>query len=302
MDETDLQLVQVIVSNSRMPYRELADRLELSVTTVHKRIQALADRGFINKFTVYPSPKILPWMFVSVTGHSRVDSLDEAIGRVGRHPITERIAPASGDYLFVDGVVRDISEVSRYVDFVVREASIAEPYVSLHDHSYLFGPGNDRFTITDFKILSRLLDDSRKQAVDLSIELGVSVSTVRRRLDRMQKNRMILCTMHLDPSKSGDVFVIFLLTLRNGGDRSEVVKKIREQYKKNLISLWVYDTMPDLININIWAKTMAEMKALRESLQREDLFKKIVPIIPYEVKYYDTWLTRYIRDMAASAE
>lgn len=300
MDEIDMQLIQEITYCSRMPYRELADRMELSVTTVHKRIQAMVDQGIIKKFSVYPSPRILPWIYISIMGKSHADSVDDAIGRLSRHPSTERIAPASGDYLIIDGLLRDVSEVSRYVDFVVREARIADPCVSLHDRSYLFGTDTDRFTNMDFKILSSLLDDSRKQVVDIAIELGVSVSTVRRRLERMERKRMIVNTIQIDPASTGNVYAIFLLTIKTGADRAEVVNKIKSKYKKNLIGTWVYDTIPDLANLNVWVKTMPEMKALRENLQKEELFEKITPVVPYEVLYYDTWLTKYIREKASS--
>jgi DNA-binding Lrp family transcriptional regulator len=302
LDEIDMLLLQEIIYNSRLPYRELADRMELSVTTVHKRIQALVDQGIIKKFTVYPSPKILPWVFISVMGRSQADSVDDVIERLSRHPNTERIAPASGDFLFIDGILRDISEVSKYVDFVVREARITDPSVSLHDRSYLFGTDNDRFTNMDFKILSRLLDDSRKQVVDVAIELGVSVSTVRRRLEHMEKNRLIVCTIQFDPASTGDVFSVFFLTIRNDADRAEVIKKITSKYKKNLISTWIHDTTPNLISINIWTKTMTEMKALREELHKEELFGKIMPVVPYEILYYDTWLTEFIREKASSGK
>lgn len=302
MDEIDMSLIQEIIYNSRLPYRELADRMELSVTTVQKRVQALVDQGIIKKFTVYPSPRILPWVYISVAGQSRAESVDEVIERLGRHPNTERIAPASGDYLFVDGILRDISEVGKYVDFVVREARIADPYVSLHDRSHLFGTDIDRFTNMDFRILSTLLDDSRKQVVDVAIELDVSVSTVRRRLERMERKRMIVCMIQFDPASTGDVFSVIFLTIRNGADRAEVIRKIRSKYKKNLISIWVYDTIPDLFTVNVWAKTMTEMKALREDLQEEELFKKIVPVIPYEIIYYDTWLTKFLREKALAGE
>jgi len=302
VDEIDLALLQELSQNSRVPYRELADRMELSVTTVHKRIQALIDQGIIKKFIVYPSPKILPWVFVSVEGRSQADSLDDVIERLGRHPNTERIGPASGNFLFIWGILRDISEVGRYVDFVVKEARIVEPYVSLHDLSHLFGTGDDRLTNMDYRILSRLLDDSRKQVVDVAIELGVSVSTVRRRLERMEKNRLFVCSLQYDPASTGDVFLILFLTIRSGIDRAEVIKMIRSRYKKNTISTWAYDTIPGLVSFNVWAKTMAELKALREDLQKEELFEKIVPVVPYEIIYYDTWLTKYIREKASAGK
>jgi DNA-binding Lrp family transcriptional regulator len=52
MDKTDVVLSQLLLVNSRLSYRELADTLNLSVTAVHNRIQNLVESGIIRKFTV----------------------------------------------------------------------------------------------------------------------------------------------------------------------------------------------------------------------------------------------------------
>jgi DNA-binding Lrp family transcriptional regulator len=45
MDKTDIALSMLLLNNSRLPHRELAEKLGLSVNAVHKRIQALKDAG-----------------------------------------------------------------------------------------------------------------------------------------------------------------------------------------------------------------------------------------------------------------
>ena len=42
MDKTDIILTQLLLRNSRLPYRELAEKLDLSVNAVHKRIRELS--------------------------------------------------------------------------------------------------------------------------------------------------------------------------------------------------------------------------------------------------------------------
>ena len=55
MDKTDVILCMMLLANSRLSYRELAEKLNLSVTAVHNRIQVLIDMGIIRKFTARPS-------------------------------------------------------------------------------------------------------------------------------------------------------------------------------------------------------------------------------------------------------
>lgn len=51
MDKTDIFLIQLLLANSRLPYAELAKKLNLSVNAVHKRIQSLVEMGVIRRFT-----------------------------------------------------------------------------------------------------------------------------------------------------------------------------------------------------------------------------------------------------------
>lgn len=39
MDESDLKIVLLLMINSRLSYRELADHLDLSLNAVYKRVQ-----------------------------------------------------------------------------------------------------------------------------------------------------------------------------------------------------------------------------------------------------------------------
>ena len=55
MDKTDVILSQLLLANSRRSYRELAEKLNLSVTAVHNRIQSLIEMGIIRKFIARPS-------------------------------------------------------------------------------------------------------------------------------------------------------------------------------------------------------------------------------------------------------
>jgi DNA-binding Lrp family transcriptional regulator len=51
MDKTDITLIMMLAANSRLACSELAEKLNLSVNAVHKRIQALIEQGIIAKFT-----------------------------------------------------------------------------------------------------------------------------------------------------------------------------------------------------------------------------------------------------------
>ncbi|WP_135806447.1 AsnC family transcriptional regulator [Halorussus marinus] len=52
LDETDLEILQLLVANARRPYNEIADAVELSPPTVSDRIDRMRELGVIQQFTV----------------------------------------------------------------------------------------------------------------------------------------------------------------------------------------------------------------------------------------------------------
>ncbi|WP_128478854.1 AsnC family transcriptional regulator [Halorussus pelagicus] len=52
LDETDLEILQLLVADARRPYKEIADAVNLSPPTVSDRIDRLRELGVIERFTV----------------------------------------------------------------------------------------------------------------------------------------------------------------------------------------------------------------------------------------------------------
>ncbi|WP_255169635.1 AsnC family transcriptional regulator [Natrononativus amylolyticus] len=51
LDETDLEILHLLVEDARRPYSEIADRVDVSAPTVSDRIDRLVDLGVVRGFT-----------------------------------------------------------------------------------------------------------------------------------------------------------------------------------------------------------------------------------------------------------
>lgn len=51
LDETDLDILRLLVSDARRPYREIADEVGLSAPAVSDRVSRLREQGVIRRFT-----------------------------------------------------------------------------------------------------------------------------------------------------------------------------------------------------------------------------------------------------------
>jgi DNA-binding Lrp family transcriptional regulator len=53
LDETDLEILQLLVANARRPYSDIADAVGLSAPAVSDRVARLRETGVINRFTLH---------------------------------------------------------------------------------------------------------------------------------------------------------------------------------------------------------------------------------------------------------
>lgn len=57
LDQLDMQLLRLLMEDSKMPYAELGRQLNLSRAAITKRVNSLIEKGVIERFTIYINPR-----------------------------------------------------------------------------------------------------------------------------------------------------------------------------------------------------------------------------------------------------
>ena len=140
MDEIDLSLIKMLVANSRIPYRDLADMSNMSVSAIHKRINKLIEDGVISAFIARPSIIALKYLWIVIFGTSKARSLADMSKEIGDHENVERIAIMGGKFVYIVGFLRDISELQDFSNYVSNTAQIIEPTVGILNVRYVTTP------------------------------------------------------------------------------------------------------------------------------------------------------------------
>ena len=124
MDDTDRKLLILLAANPRMPLQGLAKRLAISRQAVHRRLEVLTKIGVLQGTSARVSIRYLDAVTVLVFGRSRTESIEETLNRLGVSSLTRRVVVAGGNFLYVVGYLREISELGDYVEFVTRTAEM----------------------------------------------------------------------------------------------------------------------------------------------------------------------------------
>ncbi|MFQ5820792.1 MAG: winged helix-turn-helix transcriptional regulator, partial [Candidatus Heimdallarchaeota archaeon] len=300
MDETDIILIKLLLANSRTPYRQLADQLDLSVNAVHIRIQTLKKLGIIHTFTAKISQSAIKAVNIYVFGSSEADSLSHIHNTLGSHDFTYWVSVAGGNYLYLGALLQSISDLGSYMAFVQKEAQFPDPTVGiLHSassshnttvgishsagSSHLLPPRDTdtKFYPLDYQIIYSLRNNSRKAFADIAEELGVSAKTIRRRLSRMIDENLIELSLEWYPDKSNDIMTIFHIHLGDSVDNSKVLSLLFDKYSSNVIFPTYFSNLPNHVVCVVWTNTMKKLKEIWEQFEREETFESIVANILY---------------------
>ena len=296
MDEVDLRLCQMLWKDPRIPYREIADRLSISIQAVHRRVKILLDSGVIRFFRANVSLGYLGAVPVNVTGRSEAESVEKVVGELGKNDSVAALLVASGNFLYVHGLLRDISDLDSFAEFARKAAMLPDPRVSIGRHmpsekspAKIAGDDPRKLTPLDLRIIGAMHLDARKSTTDVADELGVSAATVRRRLEKMTKESSIEIVTEIDPTPSGDVCSYLHVTLKDGVDRMKAGTRLAAQFEPRLVYFVPFSNLPNFLLFATWTKTVSDLAKLTESVRRDDSVRSVVCNVALAGHYFETW-------------
>lgn len=295
MDKTDVTLCQLLLYNSRLSYRELADKLNISVTAVHSRIQSLIKRGIIRRFSARINIRVLNVITVLIFGLSKAYAVHELSEKFMKHGSIYWLAIGGGNFIHIGAYLRNVNELGEFTNYVKETARLDELTLGIASTSFpsnIYHP-TAKLSDLDYQIIRALKDNSRKSTLDIAEELGVSAKTIRRRLNRMINLGLVELSIDWYPDASNDIITLLHLYLKPGMDKNVVVRTL-QKYNPNIVFYWIFSNLPDFILAVLWTNTMKEVESMRVNLENEGIFKSILPNILYTGHVYKTWIDQLV--------
>jgi DNA-binding Lrp family transcriptional regulator len=300
MDKTDISLCIFLMSNSRTPYHELAEKLGLSINAVHKRIGAMIDSGMIRAFTARPSLNSLGAISVWVYGRSEAVRPQDVHLRLGGDDRTYWVANSGGGFVYVGGYLRSLSELDDYVAFVKTEGEISEPSVGILPQM-ASPPRKEELQQLDYQILASLRKDSRKPASEVATEVKASAKTVHRRLERMIEKGLVDLGMDWYPDASNDIVSLCHIEISQHTDKTEVLEAVEQKFGQNVLVPVLFSNVPNSVVLFMWTNTMKQMDDLREGVGRVGGVKSVTLNVLQIGYMFDTWRDKLILREAGQA-
>lgn len=314
VDDTDRKLLMLIVTNPRISLNALSTKLGVTKQAVHHRLRALTDSGVIGDMTADISIPYLGAIPVGVFGISNAPSVPDVFDRLGECEFTRRVIAGCGNYLYVNGILRNISELDGFVNYVKRVARLTEvavgrysPDPKLTPNYVVDGIVNPRASYTklsrlDLKIIVSLKKDVRRPAEEIAEELGVSAKTVRRHLDNMISDGSIELNVWTDSPVAGDLMFLVHVTVREGADRVAVAKRLMSRYPFKDEFFLSYTSIPNLLIWIFWTGDISQMRRIMSATDEDEDVVAMMPNLGYRMRIYPTWQDRLPEDLLQASE
>lgn len=307
MDETDLRLVALLNGNSRMPFRELAEKLGISVQAVHRRVQTLTETHVIAAFTTNLSLKHLKAVPVGVFGISKVKDPFEDLKKLGNDDSTH-IVHGSGDFVSIMAVLRSLSDLERYVEFVKNTISMEKPSVGIPAAMGFAALERTAAPETpfelsplDYRIIYSLHDNSRKEIVDIAGELGISAATVKRRLSRIADAKAVEFSTEFHPGDQNGFTTMTFLQLRPGADKGLFLSEVKTKYGPRIIFMSTYSNIADAVAVFMWSGSMKDAREMETSFKTDPSVESCNNY-PIQYKYqFSSWREKLLEQKAMEA-
>ncbi len=301
MDRTDIALCKLLLANSRIPIRELADKLNLSIAAVHGRIQGLREAGIIKAFTARISLITLGATLALIWGPSSAASNEELIARLKKDDHIYWVSFGGAGVVYVGTYLKSPTELDRVVSYVAKEAEIATPTVGILP----MGSGLPEDPVLDHldcRILRALHRDARMSVADVAEGLGVSAKTVGRRVGRMIREGSADLSMEWYPDVGNDVITMWQLDLRSAAEREQALALLVNRYEPNLLFTMLFSNLPRSLTVGTWTGSMKELRDLQTRLGKEAPFARVVPNVLYTGYMFDTWRDELLLKWAGPKE
>jgi DNA-binding Lrp family transcriptional regulator len=299
MDEIDITIAMMLMANSRMPYAEIADMLQMSVNSVHKRVKSLVEIGALQNFQTKLSFLLFPnTVNIIMFGESPIKNPRTLFDKLGKHECIYNVTQASGNIFFIHAYIKNINDLDDLVSFVRKVGQIKELFVGLSKSfpsSIEIDSNNITYSKLDYLIIHSLKNNSRKTIADVSKEINSSTKTIRRHLNRLIEKNLVRFTVDWYPDKSPQTMSMFVLKLKPNVDLDGLNfnQKLQDQYGQKLVFTWAFSNFPNNFLLCFRTKTMKEIQDIQTSLYLMD-FKSIDVHVLVEGKMYTTWIDTYL--------
>ncbi len=292
-----MHLYHLLLRDPRMPLRELAERMGISLQAVHKRMQALLEAGILVGTGAAIPGNYLNATSVFIFGRMEGEKpLHQVVAELAKNDSVGYVMLCSGNVMYVSGLLRRSVEMDQFREFVRKTCSMKDATMAIDSLGRVgeVRPAEPlapeiRLSPLDLRIVASLKDDARKPYAQVGEEIGATARTVRLRLDRMIEEGSVELILKVNPTYARTINSVVHVFTREGVDRNIMGIELMKRFPASVLFFRSYCNIPDMISVATNHRMMSSLFETLDILYEDKRVTKVIPNIVITAWEFDTW-------------
>jgi DNA-binding Lrp family transcriptional regulator len=301
MAEFDPLEYRLLVQNPRISYRDLASKLGLSTPQLFNRLQEKFRSGSLYTFTTI-STNYLNATLVTVFGIAEMKRpMQCVIDDLRNNGCVCFTGFCSGNMVIITGLLHHPSDMEPFLRSISKICQIKKPTLAI-DSLGRIGDSvpfqsvstSSKLNALDLRIISALHNNVRKSNIQVAKEVGSSVKTVKKHIDRMIQEGLIETWVLGDPAVIRYISAATHVFMVEGVDGDVLGREIIRRFPDQVYAYRRYCNLPQLISLSSSHETASKLDQMLDELKKDGKILDVVPNVFIKVMVFDTWRERML--------
>jgi DNA-binding Lrp family transcriptional regulator len=291
LDDIDLKILNSLGRNGRLSYRNIAYAIGLTTKSVKVRVDKMISGNVIEKFIALVNPSILGYNTICTFAIRKNKLSNEIIDRIKLVGDIQYQFTVLGGAVGFSIAVREGSEEK--IELLLKSLQHAILGVTIQNSSS-HPDISKRLRVTDYHIIKQLVLNPRIEISEIGKKISVSPKTVRRRLERILKYRILEFTILPNPYAMKGQIVFFLEVKIEKGEYRILVEKIYGALHNNLVLSSMHHDQEDTIGLILASEDVFKIEQIRSQVESFEQVKEANIFLPITITYNQELIVKAI--------
>jgi DNA-binding Lrp family transcriptional regulator len=291
LDDIDLKILNSLGRNGRLSYRNIAYGIGLTTKSVKVRVDKMISGNVIERFIALVNPSILGYNTICTFAIRKNKLSNEIIDRIKLVGDIQYQFTVLGGAVGFSIAVREGSEEK--IELLLKSLQHAILGVTIQNSSS-HSDISKSLRVTDYHIIKQLVLNPRMEISDIGKIISVSPKTVRRRLDRIIKYRILEFTILPNPYAMKGQIVFFLEVKIEKGQYRILVEKIYGALHNNLVLSSMHHDQEDTIGLILASEDVFKIEQIRSQVESFEEVKEANIFLPITITYNQELIVKAI--------
>jgi DNA-binding Lrp family transcriptional regulator len=278
----------MLARNGRLSYRSIGIAIGLTTKSVKARVDKMVSSRIIDRFLTIINPSIFGFSgtyVVALKKRKLNKDLLERISLVG--VIGYRFEVLGGVMGLGIGIKEDDEEkIQKLLD------SLRPAIVGLIESRNYEVP--DILSKSDYVIIKELIRNPRIEVLDIAKETSISPKTIRKRMEKMTRNRVLEFSINVDPSAMKGQIVFFLSVIAEKEFYPRLLERILSELHDNIILSFNLANQVNAIGLNLAVDDIFKIERIRARIESFDGVQEANVFFPIKLECPQEWVIKMI--------